>query len=273
MGYARLIAGRTSVIVDAAAPPQGAGAETAHASTLGFELTSGRRPLIVHCGAGQDFGPDWRRAGRATASHSTLGIDGVSSSRLTTKDREASAHEFLTDVPSQVSVQPFETKDGAALLLSHNGYEPTHGLTHVRQVQLTADGSAVLGTDALAAVEDLGRARYDQYRAETGLEAIGFSIRFHLSPDAEANLDMGGHAISIAPKSGEVWIFRAKGAQISLKPSVYLESRRLKPRATKQIVLTASVIDYATEISWSLSKAQGSHTAVRDLVRDRSDLN
>ena len=82
MGFARLSGGRTTVIVDAASPPGGAAGGLAHASTNAFELTSGRRPLIVSCGSGAPFGPDWRLAGRATASHSTLAVEGFSSSRL-----------------------------------------------------------------------------------------------------------------------------------------------------------------------------------------------
>jgi Uncharacterized protein conserved in bacteria len=52
MGYARLSGGRTSVVIDAAVPPSGAASGNAHASTLAFELTSGRRPLVVNCGSG-----------------------------------------------------------------------------------------------------------------------------------------------------------------------------------------------------------------------------
>ena len=66
MGYARLSAGRTSVVIDASPPPSGVSALNAHASTLAFELTSGRRPVIVNCGSGASFGEDWRRFGRAT---------------------------------------------------------------------------------------------------------------------------------------------------------------------------------------------------------------
>ena len=56
MGYARLSAARTTVVVDASVPPAGAASMNAHASTLAFELTSGRRPLIVNCGSGASFG-------------------------------------------------------------------------------------------------------------------------------------------------------------------------------------------------------------------------
>ena len=77
MGFARLSGGRTSVIADAAPPPDGQASLSAHASTLAFELTSGRRAVIVSCGSGVPFGPDWRRAGRATAPHSPLEIEGL----------------------------------------------------------------------------------------------------------------------------------------------------------------------------------------------------
>ncbi|MEL6648684.1 MAG: heparinase II/III family protein, partial [Pseudomonadota bacterium] len=81
MGYSRLSAGRTSVIVDAAPPPARRASGDAHASTLAFEMTSGRRPLIVNCGSGANFGIDWRRAGRSTPSHSTLTLNDQSSAQ------------------------------------------------------------------------------------------------------------------------------------------------------------------------------------------------
>ena len=75
MGYARLSAGRSSIIIDASAPPSGPNSTGAHASTLAFELTSGRRPLVVNCGSGASFGPEWRRAGpgHAVAFHPHAG--------------------------------------------------------------------------------------------------------------------------------------------------------------------------------------------------------
>ena len=67
-----------------------------------------------------------------------------------------------------------------------------------------------------------------------------FAIRFHLHPDVDATLDMGGHAVSMQLRSGEIWMFRHDGrAKLTLEPSVYLEKGRLKPRACQQIVLSA----------------------------------
>ena len=76
----------------------------------------------------------------------------------------------------------------------------------------------------------------------------------------------------MALKSGEIWVFRYDGAaKLSLEPSVYLEKNRLKPRASKQVVLSGAAIDYATRIRWSLAKAQDTPIGVRDLVRDEVD--
>ena len=42
----------------------------------------------------------------------------------------------------------------------------------------------------------------------------------------------------------------------------------LKPRQSLQIVLSGRAIQYATQIRWTLSKAQETAVAVRDLARD-----
>ncbi len=270
MGFARLAAGRTSVLVDAASPPSGQAALRAHASTLAFELTSGRRALIVNCGSGASFGPDWCRVGRATPSHSTLGINGYSSSRFATEAAGADAALApLLDTPGIIRVQQAATQKGIVLVVGHDGYVGTHGLTHVRQLELNFDGRMLRGDDTLGATSDTDRKRFDTVVDAAGLGGIGFAIRFHLHPDVDAKLDLGGTAVSMALKSGEIWIFRHDGtAHLALEPSVYLESGRLKPCAAVQIVLSAKVRDHASQIGWTLAKAQDTPRAIRDTVRD-----
>ncbi len=270
MGYARLSAGRTSVIVDAAAPPSGAASYNAHASTLAFELTSGRRPVVVNCGSGESFGAEWRRAGRATPSHSTLGMDGFSSSRLGTRNFGAGRNtELLVDVPKRVRIQQTAGQDGVSLQAGHDGFLLTHGLTHIRQLDLAFDGRSLTGEDTVATLTDEDKIRFDYMMDQVRLQGLPFSVRFHLHPDVEAQVDMGGAAISIALKSGEIWVFRHDGVgRLSLQNSVYLEKGRLKPRATKQIVLSGRAIEYATRVRWSLAKAQDTPMNIRDLERD-----
>ncbi|MFN6951259.1 MAG: heparinase II/III family protein, partial [Albidovulum sp.] len=270
MGYARLAAGRTTIIVDAAPPPKGHASANAHASTLAMELTSGRRPVVVNCGSGASFGPDWRRAGRATPSHSTLCIDGFSSSRLGAGGvLPSTARGEFTDTPDQVWAQLEDDAAGLRLLAGHNGYIATHGLTHVRQLMLSIDGRALAGEDTLGAMTVADRRRFETIMERTKQQGVAFSLRFHLHPDVDCALDLGGTAVSLALKSGEIWIFRHDGvADLTLEPSVYLESGRLKPRATKQIVLSSRVVDYACQLGWTLAKAQDTPSAIRDTLRE-----
>lgn len=270
MGFARLSAGRTSVVLDAAPPPKGRAAIDAHASTLAFELTSGRRPVVVNCGSGAVFGADWRRAGRATPSHSTLCLDGTSSARLMTVPDNAP--EPLIDGPSRVQVRMTHAADGLRFQGGHDGYLRATGLTHARTLELTSDGRALAGEDLLLAIEKKDKQTFDRALARHAAPAIPFDIRFHLHPDVEAQLDMGGIAVSLALKSGEIWVFRHDGSgELRLEPSVYLEKNRLKPRATTQIVLASLASDHATRLRWSLSKAHETPISVRDLNRDGMD--
>jgi uncharacterized heparinase superfamily protein len=269
MGYARLSAGRTSVVVDADIPPDTNHSYSAHASTLGMEITSGRRPLIVSCGPGSEFGENWQRAGRATASHSTLGLEGYSSSRFAPRGLINDAlRELLVDGPKDVRVQQSQGLDGTSLLATHDGYTATHGLIHVRRLDVSIDGKSINGEDTLGALSEGDRIRFEHLLNRTGGAGILYTIRFHLHPEVEPQLDMGDTAVSLTLKSGEVWVFRHdESATMSIEPSVYLERGRLKPRATKQIVLTSDVVDYASQVTWSLARAQEGSVHVRDLER------
>ncbi|MCV2881924.1 heparinase II/III family protein [Actibacterium sp. XHP0104] len=274
MGYARLSAGRSSVIIDAAAPPTGAASYNAHASTLAFELTSGRRPVIVNCGSGVSFGEDWRRAGRATGSHSTLEIAGYSSSRLAPR-RQIGGHgrELLADAPRKVRAEREAGPQGQVLSGWHDGYARTHGLVHARQLSLSPDGRMLTGEDTLAALTDDHLATFDAVMTRSKLQGVVYKLRFHLHPDVDAALDMGGNAVSLALKSGEIWVFRHDGhAELMLEPSVYLETGRLKPRASRQIVLSSRVLMQAGQLNWTLAKAQDTPQAIRDLVTDDDPL-
>lgn len=269
MGFARLSGGRTSVIVDLAPPPAGAASGNAHASTLAFELTSGRRPLVVNCGSGAPFGAEWRRAGRATPSHSTLAIEGFSSSRLgpPTAVPGGTLLEPLLDRAQVIHFREATSPEGVSLIAGHSGYIASHGLTHMRALYLSADGRTLAGEDTLGALTEAEEARLAILTG--GGMPVRFTLRFHLHPDVDAAVDLGGTAVSLALKSGELWVFRFVGpAELALEPSVFLEQRRLKPRATQQIVLRAEVLRQATQLQWTLAKAEITPVAIRDLDLD-----
>ena len=276
MGYARLHAGRTTIVIDASAPPTGPVSVNAHASTLALEVTSGRRPLIVNCGSGRTFGEDWRRAGRATPSHSTLCIEGYSSSRLGPPSKiAASSQEMLEDVPQDVQCHFSSLHDGRRIELSHDGFRPTHGLVHARTLDLSVDGRGMVGEDLITTLNDADQALFDRAIDQSALQGVPYALRFHLHPDVDATIDLGGAAISLALKSGEIWILRHDGhTEMTLQPSVYLENGRLKPRPTQQVVLSGRTMAYATRVRWSLAKAQDTPDGLRDLVQDdMTDVN
>lgn len=263
MGFGRLAAGRTSVLMDVDVPPRGAAAAEAHASTLAMEITSGRRPLIVNCGPGGQFGPEWRRAGRATPSHSTLCIEGLSSSRIALSKSGA---EILQGGPTEVQSEFSTLSDGMRLATAHDGYRKTNGLTHVRTVDLSSDGRAIAGEDLLTTLDPADEPRFDRALDAEKLQGIPWAVRFHLHPEVEAVIDLGGAAVSLTQKSGEIWVFRQDGAtKMQLEPSVYLENGRLRPRAAQQVVLSGRSMSYATRIRWSLSKAHETPIALRDV--------
>ncbi|MCK0167863.1 heparinase II/III family protein [Jannaschia sp. S6380] len=258
MGFAPMAHGRTSVIVDATRPPRGVVSGSAHASTLAFEMTSGACPVIVNCGPGGAFGPDWHLAGRATASHSTLAIEGFSSSRvgpvLVHSGRRVAP---LIQTPRKVQWQRSASRRASTLIASHDGYGPSHGLTHLRRLVLSTDGRVLEGEDSLRAVTGADKERFEDAQTRAQLQGIGFDIRFHLHPDSQAEIDMGGRAVSITLSSGEVWVFRPRsGTEIALAPSVHLEPGRLKPRPSQQVVLSDRIVSYAATIDWTLTRAQ-----------------
>lgn len=262
MGFARLTGGRSTLILDAAAPPTGAASRDAHASTLGFELTSGRRALIVNCGSGARFGDDWRRASRATPSHSTLALEGISSSRL-----GRMATEWLTEVPRLVRAEISTENGERRLAASHDGYQPSHGLTHARQLHLSPDGRSLTGEDLLTTLSPEDEAQFDRMFDQTLRAGVRFAIRFHLHPDVTCTPSADGTVVSLGLKSGEIWVFRHDNtAQLSISPSVYLENGQLKPHAAQQVVLSGSALPYATRVRWSLAKADDTPLAVRDLA-------
>jgi uncharacterized heparinase superfamily protein len=255
--------GRSSLIIDAARPPQGLASANAHASTLAFELTSSRRPMIVNCGSGAHFGRDWHRAGRATASHSTLSIYGYSSSRLGPERLFGRApRAYLDKTPKDVWARTDDATE-SGMIFGHDGYTETHGMTHIRELDLSTDGRELRGRDTLGAMTPQDIARFEQIFEREGLRGIPFDIRFHLHPDCDATLDMGGTAVSVALRSGEIWVFRHDGvADLALEPSVYLEKGRIRPRASLQIVLSSKVLDRACQIGWTFSQARDNPSAI-----------
>ena len=263
MGFRRLAAGRTVLIADAAAPPTDDDGAEAHASTGAIEISSGRRQLIVSCGPGRGFGPSWRRAGRATASHSTMMIEGQSSTRLGPLENGA---ERLEPGPRQVRAEIKEDGGASVLEVSHDGWRESHGLTHARQIRMGPEGRRIDGIDSLLPLDDGDRQRLAAAVDATGLQGVPWALRFHLHPDTDVAVDLGGTAASLALPSGEIWVLRHdRAGGVVVEPSVFLENGRLKPRACRQMILRGTLLERGVRVRWSLEKAQDQPDFLRDV--------
>nr|WP_154336003.1 heparinase II/III family protein [Paracoccus sp. S-4012] len=234
MGFRRLSRGRSTVVLDAAPPPAG---EHGQASTLGFEFTVARHPLIVGCGSGRRFGADWAMAGRASPACSTLVLDGLSSAQL-------DAVGGLDPAPGRVRVQGDAGEgDGLAanVRAAHDGWRESHGLDHLRALRLAPDGLALQGEDALEPVGAAGG---------TAREA---ALHFHLHPEVASGLSQDGVALRLP--SGEGWRFGHEGGALTLEPSAWLDPAQPRPRPSRQIVLRAPLVSGTPwKIAWQLTR-------------------
>lgn len=150
MGYDRLTAARITLLVDCASPPDLPVSHHAHASTLAFEMSSGRHPIVVNCGAGRKFSTEWERKCRATVSHNTVAIEKISSSRISPKGVVSKTFgERLLDTPANVTRSRKADLQGNWLLATHDGYVEDYGLVHQRRIFLSPDGREFRGQDSL----------------------------------------------------------------------------------------------------------------------------
>lgn len=257
MGFHRISTARSTIIFDGGVRGKGGEAARLHASAFCFEASIGRRSLIVNCGPGARVSEDWRLAARATAAHSGLTIDEMSSSRL--------EGDLLTAGARNLTCLREEDIEGVRLTAEHDGYLDTHGLIHQRRLVIAPDGGDIRGTDIVSATGPGPRAAFDQAAGRDNRMEVPFTIRFHLHPDVEADIFLAGGAVRLLPATGDIWVMRQLGGTMSLEDSIYIDEARVAPRATKQIVVRAAAKEYGGEVKWAFRRAEPEKPTPRDL--------
>ncbi|GIX12503.1 MAG: hypothetical protein KatS3mg118_0462 [Paracoccaceae bacterium] len=253
MGFQRLASGPAILVMDAERPPAG---PDGHASTLGIEVSLGRRPLFGSIGPGRDFGPDWAQASRVSEAHSTLVIERLSSSRFVTTGLAARVlGPVLVDSPRNVATARTDDLNGAWIIAAHDGYVRDYGLVHERRLHLATSGLDLRGEDTLSARSPAERRSFDRMVAAAPRLGVAFSVVFHLHPDVEARMALADSAVALSWPDGETWLFRQSGGTLELQGSAWLDRRHPRPRATKRIVVTGRVVDYAGRVTWALRRA------------------
>ncbi len=243
-GYQRIEAQGTILLVDAgAAPPQAFSAHAA-AGCLSFELSSGRRRIVINCGAADVSRASARQAARTTAAHSTLVVDDTSSCRFAAN---AGLERWLGDQiiagPTNVQVERSDSDRGPCVSMSHDGYAARFGLIHHRALILAPDGARLDGRDRL---EPTGRR---ETKGPSG--PLPYALRFHLHPAVKAQASGDGSIVRLDTGDGESWVMEADLPMV-IEPSVLFAASG-GARATSQVRISAEA-GARPEVRWRLQR-------------------
>lgn len=267
LGFQRLARGRVTVILDGAAPPDG---DAAHASALAFEMVDARQPLILSCGPGAGFGPLWAEATRRTHCHSAVLLAGQPSARFLIRGDAPDRLENIArdiwagdyDVDGRLlahASSPAHAAGPAHVLAGHDGWVPSHGVTHLRELWLAESGDSLTGQDSLAAVTPEARQRLQRFTGgPPGAAGLGFDIRFHLHP-AILPAPMGA-TVDLTLPDGRCWRFshdlQDDATSLRIEPSVWLDPAQGVPVSSHQIVLSGVLRHDAIQIGWTLARSR-----------------
>src|SRR5690606_17382761 len=105
-----------------------------------------------------------------------------------------------------------ETETASRIEASHDGYARRYGVIHRRAIALGADGRDVRGEDSLLPAGRKGRA-----------SPAAFAIRFHLHPGVEVTPTADNAGALLRLRSGAAWQFRARGADLAIEESVWVD--------------------------------------------------
>ncbi|HEX9648488.1 MAG TPA: heparinase II/III family protein [Alphaproteobacteria bacterium] len=237
VGFQRLAAGGTVVIVDCGAPYPGS--DHAHAGTLAVEMSAGSHRLVVNCGPHSGREPQWVQALCSTAAHSTLVVADTSSSAVR-------GDGSLGRRPLKVACRR-EQADGAIWLdASHDGYAANFGLIHRRRLYLESAGGDLRGEDSLFPSGEPG---------PPGPQP--FAVRFHLHPSVQASLVLHGQAALFRLADGSGWQLRAHGGSLALNASVYIDADGERRRC-EQAVIAGVTGPEGTTVKWAITRVAGS---------------
>lgn len=250
MGFVRVSAGSASLTMDGARAPAGVFSPSAHASALAIEFHDGVQPVIVNCGSGAAFGPEVAGSARLAASHSSIELHRSIGGADADPDVYVPMPSDLTEaVRATVESDASEHRIFGGSLQYGKG----SGLRVERHLRLNSEGTLLVGEDMVLAAN---AATHGQVR-ESGVGDVNggqLTVRFHLHPDIVATPAASGHDVALSLPDGTIWMMKADGEALVVRPSRYFDETRPQPRATSQVVVRAPIVDYCSRVNWSLRK-------------------
>jgi uncharacterized heparinase superfamily protein len=244
-GYQRLASGGTTVIADTGVPPPAEVSHRAHAGCLSFEMSSGRQRFIVNCGVDEFGDEDFLPLARATAAHSTATLNDTSQARFAIAARLAELIGTpLVGGPRKVAARRTDSGGSQGFVASHDGYLHRFGLTHERELLLSADGGTLQGADRFFGP---GGAR----PAANGYDQV--SIRFHVHPAVGIFRDRQERMVLKGP-AGDLWVFTCSEVGAVVEDSIFFAGIG-GPQKSRQIVLSFRALEIP-EASWRFTRVQ-----------------
>ena len=242
--YARIAAGPMILIADVGQPPPLEYAGAATAGALSFELSIAGAAVFVNAGTPGPANQDWLATARATARHNTACLNATSSSKLL---RNKLLNQLVRAAPIRhpdtVTHDLSKANDRIVLRASHNGYERDFGVTHRRELSLSAAGDRLVGEDIIGGSGASVRFARD----------LPYAIHFHLACSASCCHDDDPAAVQIELADGSSWRFTATGATLSIEDSINFTDLT-GPTHTSLIVLRGASFG-ETRVNWSLEPA------------------
>lgn len=232
-GFERIAQGRGLLLMDTGKPPAYPYDEHAHAAPLAFEFSYGRDRIFVNCGA-HPTDAKWQDALRATGAHNALTIDHRNAC-------EIHADGSMGRKPRVVQVAREDMASAVIIDACHDGYVPLNGITHRRRMYLANQGGDLRGEETLNCAVGLSKDH-------------DVTVRFHLHPKVLVSLVQGGTEALLRLPNGPGWRFTLAGeAELTLENSIYL-GEGLRPRKTKQLVLTTKMNEDTLQLKWALQR-------------------
>lgn len=257
-GFQRIEAGDSALVMDTGRPPPLPVSQEAHAGCLSFELCWRQSRIVVNCGLPAVNKENWRQVARATAAHSTVTFNDMSSCRFLETN---SLRKLLFGVPIISGPHAIEiergTQDGEWLRASHDGYAAEAGVIHARAIRLSPDGRTLDGEDVFTPAN--GQA----IPARAGDE---YAIRFHLHPAVKASRLADGYGVILLLPDKALWTFNTYGDPVELEESVFLSGSD-GPRRTVQIVIYGHARD-KPRVRWCLRHTPPAAPGRRDLAEE-----
>ncbi len=242
-GYIRIERGATVLIMNCASAPPLEYSGAADAGFLSLEMTDGRDPLLVNAGypgAGRLIDAP---AARATASQTTLCLNGQSSARFISSPAITRiCGDAALGGPPNVTLRFMQVQGECAVEASHDGYLQSHQMIHSRRLELSSDGQKLEGRDRLGPRHGVLRLGRD----------LPFAIHFHLARGVAADIESGRTSVALRLATGQAWRLVVDGAIPHIEMSQRFD-RAQSDTTARQIVLRGDCSG-ETVVQWTLER-------------------